>query len=257
MEMRIALGQIDTLTDDFLGYAVQLGVAGIQVNTPTLPGKQRWDFEDLLALRLKCEAYGLRLESVENVPIHFYDRVMLGLPGREEQIAHYQAIIRNVGRAGIPILGHHFMPNSVWRTSSHDTRAGRRGSSPHSISTSSTRGGASAQQAYVRRIAPIPSATKFAIDPDAVIASEETMWANYAYFMEAVLPVAEEADVKIALHPDDPPVPMLGGIARIFREPRRVSSGPMRSRVAARRGAWISASAAARRCPAERRMSGR
>ncbi len=43
------------------------------------------------------------------------------------------------------------------------------------------------------------------------------MWANYAYFMRAVLPVAEEAGVKLALHPDDPPVEMLGGIARIFK----------------------------------------
>ena len=45
------------------------------------------------------------------------------------------------------------------------------------------------------------------------------MFANYVYFMKAVLPVAEEAGVKMALHPDDPPVPMLGGVARIFREP--------------------------------------
>ena len=43
------------------------------------------------------------------------------------------------------------------------------------------------------------------------------MWANYEYFMRAVLPVAEEAGVKLALHPDDPPVPMLGGVARLFR----------------------------------------
>src|SRR5258708_32328418 len=42
------------------------------------------------------------------------------------------------------------------------------------------------------------------------------MWANYAYFMKAVLPVAEQAGVKLALHPDDPPVPELGGIARLF-----------------------------------------
>ena len=45
------------------------------------------------------------------------------------------------------------------------------------------------------------------------------MFANYKYFIEAILPVAEEANVKMALHPDDPPVPMLGGVARIFKEP--------------------------------------
>lgn len=46
---------------------------------------------------------------------------------------------------------------------------------------------------------------------------DETMWANYAYFLQAVVPVAEEAGVKLALHPDDPPIPSIRGTARIFR----------------------------------------
>jgi mannonate dehydratase len=49
--------------------------------------------------------------------------------------------------------------------------------------------------------------------------SAEAMWANYERFMHAVLPVARDAGVKLALHPDDPPVPMLGGVARIFSTP--------------------------------------
>jgi len=49
------------------------------------------------------------------------------------------------------------------------------------------------------------------------IVTEDQMWVNYEYFMKAVIPVAEEAGVKLALHPDDPPVPMLGGVARLFR----------------------------------------
>ena len=90
-----------------------------------LPGDQQWEYEDLLALRLKTEEYGLKFEAIENVPLHFYDKAMLGLPGRDEQIEHYCTTIRNMGRAGIPILGYHFMPNSVWRTSR--TAAGRGG----------------------------------------------------------------------------------------------------------------------------------
>ncbi len=214
MSMRIALGQIDRLRDDILRYAVQLGVTGIQVNTPALPGENEWAYADLLALRLQCEEYGLRLESVENVPIHFYDKVMLGLPGREAQIAHYQAIIRTIGRAGIPILGHHFMPNSVWRTSA--MTAGRGGALVTSFDLALvTESAESTQQSYV--VMRQEGRDKIVIDPDAVIATEAQMWENYAYFLAAVLPVAEEAGVKLALHPDDPPVPMLGGIARIFR----------------------------------------
>ena len=79
----------------------------------------------------KAEEYGLTLEAIENVPIHFYDKAMLGLPGRDEQIEHYQTTIRNMGRAGIPILGYHFMPNSVWRT--ERIRAGTRRRRLHQI----------------------------------------------------------------------------------------------------------------------------
>ena len=46
--------------------------------------------------------------------------------------------------------------------------------------------------------------------------SADDMWANYAYFIKAVLPVAEKADVRLALHPDDPPVPMMNGVAKLF-----------------------------------------
>jgi mannonate dehydratase len=55
------------------------------------------------------------------------------------------------------------------------------------------------------------------MEKDEDVVTEEQMWANYEYFMRAVLPVAEEAGIKLALHPDDPPVPMLGGVARLFR----------------------------------------
>ena len=116
-QMRIAVGQISQLSDEILAFARQLGVSGMQLNTPALPGAHRWEYADLRALRERCEGAGLRLEAIENVHLDFYDKVMLGLPGRDEQLDHYCATIRNMGRAGIPILGYHFMPNSVWRTS--------------------------------------------------------------------------------------------------------------------------------------------
>jgi mannonate dehydratase len=51
------------------------------------------------------------------------------------------------------------------------------------------------------------------------VVSEDEMWANYEYFIKAVLPVAEVEGIRLALHPDDPPVPMLGGVARLFYKP--------------------------------------
>ena len=193
-EMRIGLGQFNELTDEKLAFIKQLGADDFLMNTPKLPGVQCWEYQDLLALRQHAEAAELRLMCLENVPTSFYDRAMLGLPGRDEQIANMQATIRNMGRAGIPILGYHWMPNAVWR----------------SPGLARLRGGA--------------GATRFdlAEHSDASLThgrvfDEAEMWDNYEYYMGRVLPVAEDAGVTLALHPDDPPVPSLGGVARIFR----------------------------------------
>lgn len=97
LSMRIAVGQFNQLSDERLKFAKQLGVSGVLLNTPVLPGEKRWEFMDLLRLRTQCEDYGLRLEAIENTPVSFYDRAMLGLPGRDEQIENYQATIRNKG----------------------------------------------------------------------------------------------------------------------------------------------------------------
>jgi mannonate dehydratase len=214
--IRIAVGQFNELTDDKLLFARQIGATGVQLNTPKLPGEHRWEEEDLERLVRRCRKHGLTLEAIENVPIHFYDKAMLGLPGRDEQIEHYQATIRNLGRAGIPILGYHFMPNAVWRTS--HTTLGRGGAhvtafDMHEIA-SSVQGNDQLQ--YVAKQDERLSQIHVADEPEHLV-TEDEMWANYEYFIRAVVPVAEEAGVKLALHPDDPPVEMLGGVARIFR----------------------------------------
>lgn len=193
--MRVALGQFNQATDDMLRFAKQLGVEGVLLNTPLLPGEKRWEYLDLVRLRSTIEERGLRLEALENVPLKFYQGAMLGRPeARDEQIENYQETIRNVGRAGIPILGYHFMPNSVWRTSN----------------TAPERGGAfvTAFDLDLAKNAPLSFDREYGADE---------MWANYEYFIKAVLPVAEEYGVKLALHPDDPPVESLGGVARLFR----------------------------------------
>ena len=114
--IRVAVGQFNELTEEKLRFAAQIGVSGIQLNAPKLPGEARWEEKDLKDLVDRTRAHGLVLEAIENVPVHFYDEVMLGLPGRDEQIENYRHILRSFGRVGIPILGFHFMPNSVWRT---------------------------------------------------------------------------------------------------------------------------------------------
>ena len=200
--MRVAIGQFSELSHERLSFARQLGASGVLLNTPILPGTECWEVADLLWLRKRCESYGLRLEAIENTPVSFYDKAMLGLPGRDEQIENYQTTIRNLGTAGIPMLGYHWMPNGVWRTSS--TTVGRGGALVTSFDMNLV---AEHPLVYGVKEHPLSEGRTF---------TGEEMWQNYEYFMKAVLPVAEEAGVKLALHPDDPPVPMLGGVARIF-----------------------------------------
>jgi mannonate dehydratase len=193
LPMRVGLGQFNELTDEQLAFVKQCGCDDVLLNTPKLPGEAAWEYEDLVRLRERAESAGLRLIALENVPVRFYDKIMLGLPGREEQLANMQRTVRNMGRAGIPILGYHFMPNSVWRTSFQVP----------------VRGGAISNQFVMAH-----AEQKLTHGREY---TEEELWANYDWYLDRMLPVCEEAGVRMALHPDDPPVPALGGIPRLLR----------------------------------------
>ena len=86
--------QLNTIDPETLIYFQQLGITDIQYNTPDIPGEKTWAFEDIKAYKEKTESYGVKLVCIENVPIRFYDKVMLGLPGRDEQIENYIGLIR-------------------------------------------------------------------------------------------------------------------------------------------------------------------
>ena len=216
--MRVALGQHSAATHDYLTFAKQLGVGSVQFNmigkgigidqipkSDDLPEDKGYlDASYLKRLKQKVNDYGLVLEAIENVPRQFYADAMLNGPRRDQQIENYQQMARNMGEAGIPILGLNWMPNLVWRT-------------PAAVG----RGGVKVTAFDMERALAGEVVTGITTVPEAEdrIYSEEEMFDNYVRFMERVLPVAEEAGVKIALHPDDPPVPSLGGIARVFYKP--------------------------------------
>lgn len=191
--IRLGIGLPHNATDDHLRFAKQLGCEGVVLATPAQLGESGvWEYEDLLKLRRWVESYGLRVESLQNLPHSFWMKVRLGLPGRDEEIEKFQTTIRNVGRAGIPVLSYNFRPDPLYRTG---TRPGR--------------GGAEVTAFDIEKAQDRPLTFGREITADE-------MWANHEYFIKAVIPVAEEAGVRLALHPDDPPGPPLGGVARIF-----------------------------------------
>ena len=219
--MRIAVGQSPDATEEYLDFARQVGADGVQLNTPTLPGEHRWEERDVRALVETIAAHGLRVEAFENIPNHFYDKVMLGAPGRDEQIENVCHTIRSVGRAGVPILGMNWLPQSVWRTGLvPEGRGGARISTyDHAVASNVDR----ADEVWVARRDLRVADSKDSWRQGSFIplpegdSDEEVMWASYEYFMRAILPVAEESGVVIAFHPDDPPVDELHGVAHILR----------------------------------------
>ncbi|HXH49573.1 MAG TPA: mannonate dehydratase [Terriglobia bacterium] len=161
-------------------------------------------YTDVVAkIKSDYEAAGLVISGIESHPVPA-EKIKLGLPGRDEEIENYIAAIHAIGKAGIPMLCYDFMAGIDWyRTRMHIP--GRGGCSSVSFSASEV----------------LPGLTKWGR------ISEEKMWDNITYFLKAVIPEAEKANVKMALHPDDPPVPELRGIARIIISPdayRRVMS---------------------------------
>lgn len=207
--IRVALGHIDDYDDSVGVYAQQLGLTSLQFHTPAnLPGAQGyWRVEELNALRERCYALGLAIEGLENVPAANFWKIQRGLPGRDEQIDNYCTTIRNMAATGYHLLGYNFLATYVWRTDM-DGRG---------------RGGAKVTEFDLSVAHQGNALASYKLTPGEPITepiSASQMWDNHQYFLDAVLPVAEQEGVRLALHPDDPPVDIpLGGVTRIFTSP--------------------------------------
>ena len=206
--MKIIMGAIKEFNDDALMLAKQLGSSGFHFNTPPIASNDEnyWTVRALKWLKEYTEKFGLTLDMIENVPIRFLDKIIMGLPGRDEQIENYIKILHNMGEVGIPVLGHHFCPTWAWRTTI---------SKPY-------RCGATVS-AYDKSIEDkVPNA--YAVSKYHMInmdsrdnpPTSSELWDNFTYFIKAVIPEAEKAGVKLITHPSDPPLPIVAGVERIF-----------------------------------------
>jgi mannonate dehydratase len=172
-----------------------------------------WTVEELTNLRQAVEAEGLELAAIENLdPSHWYD-VLLDGPNKAQQLADVKTIVRNLGKAGIPVLGYNFSVAGVW---GHIVGPFARGGA-ESVGFSASTG---------PQETPIPNGMvwNMTYDPDAPSGpipptSTEQLWQRLEDFLKAVVPVAEEAGIRLAAHPDDPPLPTLRGHARLVNRP--------------------------------------
>jgi mannonate dehydratase len=193
--MKIALVVGHPPSESNMRLARQIGVTDLVTGLP--PEGRNAPVCDLMPLihhKMRVQDAGLTLSVIESFSPP--DSVNLGLPERDRDIDNYCQTLANIGAAGIPIVCYNFMESrvGVLRTSR----------------TTRTRGGAMVTSFDYSLVKDAPPAWPYAI-------SEEQMWDNLAYFLERVIPVAEEAKVKMALHPDDPPISPIRGLPRIIR----------------------------------------
>jgi mannonate dehydratase len=146
-------------------------------------------------VRKRKEAFaaaGMQIAGVEGHPVPF-EKIKLGLDGRDEEIENTKWAIEALAKNGIDLICYNFMAGLGW-TRTNQAVAERGGALTSEFDLESAKARGVTQYGEV---------------------SEEKLWQNCEYFIKAVMPVAEKFKVKMALHPDDPPLSPLRGIARI------------------------------------------
>ncbi len=177
---------------DDLSFAKQIGVR--YVNTGTNGGT----YETFSGIKERVEATGLLVSNIGNTNVHNMPEVTLNLPGRDKKIEEYKQYLRDLSKAGIYYTTYAHMGNGIWSSPSETTRGGAPSRAFH-LAT------AEGHWTNITFKPPLTQGRKF---------SKEEIWENYTYFIKQVVPVAEESGVRIGIHPDDPPVPELGGVPR-------------------------------------------
>ena len=164
--MRVGVGVGGDPSDEQLIQARQMGCSGVVVATPAIPWRGGWAYDDLARLRARIESFDLRLEAIQHTPLDEFDQICLGSAGRDAALAHYQDTVRNLGRAGIPMLAYNWRPNRLYRTGEARGRGGVR------VTAFDLEQAADLPLSHGRRY------------------GAEELWATHDYFLHRILPVA-------------------------------------------------------------------
>ena len=221
----------NTLSEDGARFAAQLGVSDVVIHLNTYGNgadagpydsgaavgpvngdvidEPLWDFERMSALVGMLAGHGLRVAALENFSPRFWSDILLDGPDKSRQMDGLKRLVRDAGRAGIPVIGYNFSLAGVW---------GWRKSTE-------ARGGATTvtfDMDTFDHAEPIPDGMIWnmryrAAVPGAapVTVGHAELWQRLDWFLKELVPVAEEAGVRLAAHPDDPPADMLRGTARL------------------------------------------
>src|SRR5205085_6202646 len=192
--IKISMQVDETASDEDLVWIKQMGVEYLNVQT----GNGRATLDNFLAIKKRMEAAGLKVWNIPNNDNRNIEEITLNLPGRDKKIEWLKQYIRDTGKAGIGYITYAHMANGIWSSEPETTRGGGKSRAFHLRDAKGFWNGKTYE-------GPLTQGRKY---------SKEELWENYTYFIRQIAPVAEEAGVRIGIHPDDPPVRELGGIPR-------------------------------------------
>ncbi|WP_281886315.1 mannonate dehydratase [Paenibacillus sp. YYML68] len=192
------------------------GVEGIVWALHDIPAGDVWPLERIVELKRTIDPYGFHMEVVESVNIH--EDIKLGRPTRDTYIDNYKQTIANLGQVGVKTICYNFMPVFDWvRTELFKELED--GST--ALFYEKAQVADMDPMVLVRKIADNPDFTMPGWEPERLVrlsslfeaykdVTEEQLWSNLGYFLEQIIPVCEEHDIKMAIHPDDPPWSIFG-----------------------------------------------
>lgn len=171
-----------------------------------------WSKDELMEIKQLIEAEGLLWHAIENFdPAHWHD-VLLDGPKKEQQIAGLKQMIRTMGEVGIAVMGYNFSLAGVYGRTNGDYGRGE--------------AGGVGMEGFVDEEPMLDGMVwNMTFDENATGTAERTrissdeLWERLTYFLKELVPVAEEAGVMLAAHPDDPPVPRLRDTPRLVYQP--------------------------------------
>jgi mannonate dehydratase len=193
--IKISVQSPATPTDEELLFLTQLGAEYVSVaSTPELRTAAGF-----LQIKNRYGSAGITVWNIGNMSVHNMPEVTLNLPGRDAKIEEYKTYLRNLGKAGIYYTTYAHMGNGIWSSG----RGTSRGASARELDLASpNKVGVWGDAKFYE---PLSHSRQF---------TTEEIWDNYSYFIKEVAPVAESEGVRIGIHPDDPPVPVLAGVPR-------------------------------------------
>jgi mannonate dehydratase len=192
-----------------LAYIRQIpGVEHIVSAVYDVPVGEVWPVENIQKLKAKIESHGLKFEVVESVPVH--EDIKLGKPTRDRLIANYGQTLRHLALCGVKVVCYNFMPVFDWtRTTLDMTLPDGSTTLGFDVATVNNIDPSEGIQLPGWDASYQPEELKALLAEYARI-DEEKLWSHLEYFLHRVIPVAKDAGIRMAMHPDDPPRPIFG-----------------------------------------------